>query len=98
MHQYGNTLDAGWGRPAGVSKTQYRSAATLFQVAAIMLAASRSLRAAAKSLDAWLERRRVAAAALRDLAAMSEHELHDIGISRGDVLRVAWGASDICRR
>ena len=94
MHQYGNTLGAGWPGPAGAARTQYRSAAALFQLAALMHAGARGLGAAAKSLDAWLERRRVAAAALRDLGAMSERELRDIGLGRGDVHRVAWGASD----
>jgi len=94
VHQYGNTLDAGWRRSAGAAKAQSRSAAALFQVAAVMLAAGRSLCAAAKALDAWLERRRVAAAALRDLSRMSERELLDIGLTRVDVHRVAWGASD----
>ena len=74
--------------------TQYRSAAALLRVAAIMLAAARSVRAAAKRLDAWLERRRVAAAAFHDFGTMSERELLDIGITRVDVHRVAWGASD----
>lgn len=94
MHQYGNTLDAGWGGLAGGARTQYRSAAALFRVAVAMQAVARSLCASAKSLDAWLERRRVAAVALRDLGRMSERELLDIGLTRGDVHRVAWGASD----
>jgi uncharacterized protein YjiS (DUF1127 family) len=77
-------------------ETQYRSiaASSLFRLAALMQAAARCLRAAAKSLDAWLERRRVAAAARHDLGAMSERELFDIGLTRVDVHRVAWGASD----
>jgi len=73
--------------------TQYRSAAVLFSVAAVMLAAARSVRAAAKRLDAWLEKRRVAAVAFHDLGRMSERELLDIGLTRADVHRVAWGAS-----
>jgi uncharacterized protein YjiS (DUF1127 family) len=52
------------------------------------------MRAAAKWLDAWLEKRRVAAVALRDLGTMSERELLDIGLTRVDVHRVAWGASN----
>ena len=75
-------------------KTQYRSAAALFQVAAFMRAGARQVRAAAKWLDVRLERRRVAAAALRDFGTMSERELLDIGLTRVDVHRVAWGASD----
>jgi uncharacterized protein YjiS (DUF1127 family) len=77
-----------------VYETQYRSAAALFRVAAVVQAGARSLCAAAKWLDAWLEKRRVAAAALRDLGTMSERELLDIGLTRVDVHRVAWGASD----
>ena len=77
-------------------ETQYHSrpAAALFFVAAAMLAASRRVRAAAKWLDEWIERRRVAAAALHDFGQMSERDLLDLGLGRGDVYRVAWGASD----
>jgi len=80
--------------------TQYhsRSAAVLFVVAIAMLAASRSVRAAANWLDAWIERRRVAAAALHDFGGMNERDLRDIGLSRADVHRVAWGASDRSHR
>jgi uncharacterized protein YjiS (DUF1127 family) len=74
--------------------TQYRSAAALFLVAAVMHAGARHLRAAAKWLHAWLDRRRVAAAAFHDLGTMGERELLDIGLTRVDVHRVAWGASD----
>jgi len=63
-------------------------------VAAAMLNASRRVRAAAKWLDAWLERREVAAAALHDFGKMSDRDLKDIGLTRTDVHRVAWGASD----
>jgi uncharacterized protein YjiS (DUF1127 family) len=75
-------------------ETPYRSAAALFRVAAIMQAGARRLRAVAKWLNAWLEKRRVAAAALHDFAKMSERDLLDIGLTRVDVHRVAWGASD----
>ncbi len=75
-------------------RTHYRSAATLFRVAIFMQASARWVRAAAKLLDAWLERRRVAAAALQDFGKMSERDLLDIGLTRVDVHRVAWGASD----
>jgi uncharacterized protein YjiS (DUF1127 family) len=74
--------------------TQYRSATALLWVAAVMLAWARSVRSAAKRLDAWLEKRRVAAAAFHDFAMMSERELLDIGLTRVDLHRVAWGASD----
>jgi uncharacterized protein YjiS (DUF1127 family) len=62
-----------------------------------MHAAAWYLCAAANWLHAWFEKRRVAAAALRDLGAMTERELLDIGITRADVHRVAWGASDRVR-
>lgn len=75
-------------------ETPCRSPAALLRVATVMEAGARHLRAAAKSLDAWLEKRRVAAAALHDLGTMSERELFDIGLTRVDVHRVAWGASD----
>jgi uncharacterized protein YjiS (DUF1127 family) len=75
-------------------ETRYRLAAALFWVAAVMQAGARRVCAAARWLDAWLEKRRVAAAALHDLGTMSERELLDIGLTRVDVHRVAWGASD----
>jgi len=62
-----------------------------------MHAAARHFRAAANRLHAWLEKRRLANAALHDLGAMTERELLDIGITRTDVHRVAWGASDRVR-
>ena len=52
------------------------------------------MRDAAKGLLAWLEKRRVFAAALHDFETMSDRDLRDIGLSRADVNRVAWGASD----
>ena len=73
--------------------TRYRSAASLLWVANAMQFAARRASAAAKRLDAWLERRRLASVALRELGTMGERELHDIGIDRADVNRVAWGAS-----
>lgn len=75
-------------------ETSYRSAAVLFLFATVVEAGARRLCAAAKRLDAWLERRRVAAAALHDFGTMGERELIDIGLTRVDVHRVAWGASD----
>jgi uncharacterized protein YjiS (DUF1127 family) len=74
--------------------TQYYSAAALFRMAAVMQAASRHLRTTAKSLQTWLEKRRRAAVAFDEFETMSERDLRDIGLSRADVLRVAWGASD----
>jgi uncharacterized protein YjiS (DUF1127 family) len=77
-----------------IYKTPHRSAAALFLVAAGMRAAARYVRAAAKWLHNRLEQRRVAAAAFRDFSTMGDRELRDIGLSRLDVPRVAWGASD----
>ncbi len=76
-----------------MNQSQYRSAAALLRVAAIMQGGARRARTLAKWLDAWLERRRVAADALVDLSTMSERDLLDIGLTRTDVHRVAWGAS-----
>jgi uncharacterized protein YjiS (DUF1127 family) len=77
-----------------IYETQYRSASALFLLATTMQAGAARVRAAARALDAWLERRRVAATALHDLGTMSERELLDIGLTRVDVNRVAWGATD----
>jgi GNAT superfamily N-acetyltransferase/uncharacterized protein YjiS (DUF1127 family) len=66
-------------------QTQHRSAAALFLAAAAMQAAARHVHGAAKGLHAWLEKRRVAAAALDDFAMMSERDLLDIGLTRVDV-------------
>lgn len=78
-------------------QTRYRLAAALFLASTVMRAAAQKLCTAAHRLDAWLEGRRIAAAALQDFAGMSERELLDIGLSRTDVHRVAWGASDPLR-
>ena len=74
-------------------ETQYYSAVALFRIADIMHAAARRVRAAAKSLQAWLNKRRLAAAAFDAFETMSERDLRDIGLSRADVHRAAWGAS-----
>jgi uncharacterized protein YjiS (DUF1127 family) len=73
--------------------TPYLTVNALFGFASTLHAGARLLRSAAKQLGEWLERRRVAAAALHDFATMSERDLHDIGLSRSDVNRVAWGAT-----
>ena len=75
-------------------ETQYRSAAVLFAVASGLRAGARHVCAAAKWLHAWLDRRRAAAAAFHDFATMGERELLDIGLTRVDVHRVAWGGSN----
>ncbi|MGH8712515.1 MAG: hypothetical protein ACREYB_00760 [Casimicrobiaceae bacterium] len=100
MHQQGRNPEdarvyAGLGFPEARSyATRSRSAAALFRLAAAMSAGAWRVFAAARRLDAWCERKRIAAAALRDFGTMSERELLDIGLTRVDVHRVAWGASD----
>ena len=81
-------------RPRLTYDSRHRLAAALFRVAAVMQTGARYVRAAAKWLHGWLEKRRVAAAAFDDFGTMSERELLDIGLTRVDVHRVAWGASD----
>ena len=76
------------------SSTPYRSAAALFLFADLMHAAARRVRLVARHLEARLGKRRIAIRALYDLGAMSERELLDIGLTRVDINRVAWGASD----
>lgn len=71
-------------------RTQYPSAAALSRVADAMQAGALRLRAAAKWLDAWLEKRRAATTSLHDLERMSERELLDIGLTRGNLDRTAW--------
>ena len=70
-----------------------RFATPLFQLAALLHVAARGVRAMATRLNAWLERRRSADTALLVLNTMSDSELRDIGVSRFDVQRVAWGGS-----
>ena len=63
-------------------------ATPLFQLAAVLRMAARRVQTVATRLNAWLERRRAAAAALAVLTAMSDRELRDIGLTRFDVQRV----------
>ena len=70
-----------------------RFATPLFQLAAVLHVSARAVRAMATRLNAWLERRRAADAALLVLNTMSDRELRDIGLTRFDVQRVAWGGS-----
>jgi uncharacterized protein YjiS (DUF1127 family) len=79
---------------AAGATTPYRSAAALFRVAGVLQAGGRFLSVAAQTLDAWLENRRAAAATRRDLEAMTERELLDIGLTRFDAHRTASGAAD----
>ena len=75
-------------------ETQYRPAMATLRIVAFLRAMDACLGATANAALAWLEKRRVAAAAFHDFETMSDRELRDIGISRADVNRVAWGASD----
>lgn len=75
-------------------ETQLRPEIAMLRIAAFLRAADGYMRDAAKGLLAWLEKRRVAAAAFHDFETMSDRDLRDIGLSRADVNRVAWGASD----
>ena len=68
-------------------------ATPLFQFAAILHVAARGVRTMATRLNAWLERRRAAAASLAQLNAMTDRELRDIGLTRFDVQNTAWGVS-----
>ncbi len=70
------------------------AAALLYRLAANLRATARRVLASATHVDAWLANRRAAAIARRDLNSMSDRELKDIGITRVDVERVAWGASN----
>ena len=68
-------------------------AAVLHELAVLLAKTARRIGTAAQDLDAWLEARRLAAAARRDLAEMSERELRDIGLDRADIRSVASGWS-----
>lgn len=71
-----------------------RSPAILIHgIARAMESGSRTLGAVALRVDAWLEARRRAAAARIDLARMSDRELRDIGLDRGQIDAVADGWS-----
>ena len=72
-------------------QTQYYSATVMFQVAAAMHEAAGRIRSAAKALHDWLEQRHRAAVAFHEFDRMSDRSLRDIGLSRADVLRAAWG-------
>ncbi len=78
-------------------ETQYRLPIMWFRLAAMLRAAESGVRAATKDMSGWVEERRLAAAACHDFETMSERTLRDIGLSRADVNRMAWGAPDRCR-
>ena len=74
--------------------SRHPATAPLYGLAAFLRSAEHLIRASATRLDAWLAGRRTATRARRDLSAMSDWELKDIGITRVDVERVSWGASN----
>jgi uncharacterized protein YjiS (DUF1127 family) len=75
-------------------ESSHLPAAALLWVSATLESVAVRVLILANRLHRWLERRRIAAAALHDFGMMGERELHDIGLTRVDVHRVAWGASD----
>jgi uncharacterized protein YjiS (DUF1127 family) len=72
---------------------RHPEAAVLHSFAVLLRAGARRVGAAALDLDAWLEARRLAADARRDLSEMSDRELRDIGLDRADLGHVAKGGS-----
>jgi uncharacterized protein YjiS (DUF1127 family) len=72
---------------------RHPEAAVLHGFAVLLHAGARRVSLAAQKLDAWLEARRLAADARRDLSEMSDRELRDIGLDRADVGTVVKGGS-----
>ena len=72
---------------------RHPEAAVLHSFAVLLRAGARRVSAAAHKLDAWLEARRLAADARRDLSEMSDRELRDIGLDRADIGAVVKGGS-----
>ena len=68
------------------------AALALEAVARALAAAARAARRTAAGLHRWIAQRRRAAHDLMILAGMSDRELSDIGIGRGNVTAVASGA------
>jgi uncharacterized protein YjiS (DUF1127 family) len=72
--------------------SQHPAALALEATARALATAARAARRTAARLDCWIAKRRRAANDLRILAGMSDRELADIGIARGNVSAVAAGA------
>ena len=68
-------------------------AVQLYAFARFLFLSARGLVAAARSLDAWLAMRQRTADAGRDLRAMTDRELRDIGLTRSDIEYVANGGT-----
>lgn len=71
--------------------SQHPAALALEAVARALATAARAARRAAARLDCWIAKRRREALDLRILAGMTDRELDDIGIARGNVTAVAAG-------
>jgi uncharacterized protein YjiS (DUF1127 family) len=65
---------------------------TFARIAVALVHGTRALRRHARRLDAWLAARKRAAQDRTDLAAMSDRELADIGVSRASVDAIAAGS------
>ena len=72
---------------------RHPEAALLHELALLLRKSAQKMSVAAHDLDAWLDARRLAAAARRDLADMSDRELRDIGLDRADIGFVLQGGS-----
>ena len=72
---------------------RHPEAAVLHGFAVLLGAGARKVSLAARKLDAWLEARRLAADARRDLSEMSDRELRDIGLDGADIAAVVRGGS-----
>jgi uncharacterized protein YjiS (DUF1127 family) len=72
---------------------RHPEAVVLHRFAILLRAGARKVSIAAQKLDAWLETRRLAADARRDLSDMSDRELRDIGLDRSDIAVIARGGS-----
>lgn len=72
---------------------RHPEAAVLYGFAVLLRTGAHRVSTAAVKLDAWLEARRLAADAWRDLSEMSDRELRDIGLDRADVGAVVKGGS-----
>jgi len=72
---------------------RHPEAAALRGFAVLLHGLARKVSLAAQRLDAWLETRRLAADARRDLSEMSDRELRDIGLDRSDIATIARGGS-----
>jgi uncharacterized protein YjiS (DUF1127 family) len=75
-------------------ETQFRLPILWLRIAAMLRAVEGGVSAATTAWSAWLEKRRLAASSRHDFETMSERTLRDIGLTRADVNRMAWGAPD----